>query len=212
MGRSTKPRRRRAAAPALRYERQPRRPSSSGKAKKTGDVVFGCLIFLAVTGAAVVLVALDMFWAEDAWQWAADAWLGGAYSFAAFLGVIGPCLAALSFYCLCATQWKSWRLHPWRTLINTGAGIAAAAALAPCTALVYSAHDDGDRAKGNDGPPSWVFSSYPWLWAVGLLSTLVVITLAIWIAVAYYNRRRSTAALKTPGTLDDGERAPSAAL
>lgn len=138
-------------------------------------------------GAFVLLATLDWLWGNETWQWAAEARPGGAYGFAGFLGVVGPCLTALAVFCLCRTQWKSWRQHPWRTLVSAGACIASTAALLPFVVLALNAQYSG-RRRGRDGTPSWVFSNYPWLWAVGLLSTLAAIVLSIWIAVVHYRR------------------------
>jgi multisubunit Na+/H+ antiporter MnhB subunit len=167
MGRSAKPRRRRASASALNYERKAGRKGPRRNKSNSSEVsASGCAIGLGIAGLIVLLATLDMLWGDDTWQWAAEGWPGGAYGFAVLVGTGGPCLVVLSALGLRHMKWKSWRAHPVRTLTNTMVGALAMAALVPWASLVYNAQDTGKWGRGAASSPSWVFSNYPWLWAV----------------------------------------------
>ncbi|MET9682042.1 hypothetical protein [Streptomyces coeruleorubidus] len=97
-------------------------------------------------------------------------------------------------------KWKSWKAHPARTLVRTGLGVTSAAALVPYVSLVFNAQDTGEWGRGRDTAPSWVFSNYPWLWAVGLLSTIVTITALVRAAFVINDRRRPEAEEATQPT------------
>jgi hypothetical protein len=189
----------------LNYERKPLKPGSSNKKSKSSEVsVLGCSISLGIAGVIVLLATLDMLWGDDTWQWAAEEWLGGAYGFAVCVGIGGPFLAVLSVLCLGRMKWRSWRAHPVRTVTNTLVGTLATMALAPYASLVYNAQNTGKWGRGATSSPSWVFSNYPWLWAVGLLSTVATIGVVIWLSVAYSRRQKSAAELDIPRDLDTG--------
>ena len=67
MAGSTKPRRRRASAPALRYERRSGKPGSAGSDETKGEWAFGCLLFLGFVAIIVLLAVLDRLWGVGAW-------------------------------------------------------------------------------------------------------------------------------------------------
>lgn len=191
MAGSTKPRRRKASAPALRYERRPGKPGSAARAEQKSEWAFGCLLFLGFAAIIVLLAVLDRLCGDGTWQWAAKSWPGGAYGFAGCVGVAGPCVLVLSLFCLSRMRWRSWREHPGSTVLSTGAAIASLAALVPYVALVSHAQNTGKWGKGRDTPPSWVFRNFPWLWAVGLLGTVVAMA-ALACALVIHNRRQRT--------------------
>ncbi|CAM5270801.1 hypothetical protein GCM10010266_49560 [Streptomyces griseomycini] len=164
----------------------------------------GCLVGLGCAGLMVLAATLDWLWGDDAWQWAAASWPGGAYAFAVCIGVIGPCLAALSVFSLSHMGWKSWRKHPARTLTHTAVGVASTVALMPLGSLITNAQNSGGWARSRTSSPTWVFSHYPWLWAVGLASTVVSAILLIRVVVAYHRlRRRSPAPGAESGSRQD---------
>lgn len=134
----------------------------------------------------------DMLWGDDTWRWAARAWPGGAYGFAAFLGVSAPCPFALSLWSLSRVGRRSWRTHPARTAGRTLLTVLAAAPLLPFLALAFNAADNG-KSRHHSGLPSWVFSNYPWLWALGLASTVGGTVLLIGLLVAVSRRKSATA-------------------
>lgn len=125
MGGSAKPRRRRAAAPALRYERSPGpRPTR----RKTGATLFGGLVLLGVVGCVVPFALLERELGDSTWRWAADR-PGGAYGFAGVLGVAGPLVAVLGVRSLMRMPWTTWRRQRGRALRIAGTAAALAAAL-----------------------------------------------------------------------------------
>ncbi|MEU0966562.1 hypothetical protein ABZ357_14540 [Streptomyces sp. NPDC005917] len=189
MGGSAKPRRPKAAPAALRV-----RGAVKKKEKKDLDGLFGCLMFLGI-GGGIVLVALGtMLWGDDTWRWAARNWPGGAYAFAMCLGVAAPLLVALFFRALDGVDRKAWKAHPARALGWTVLAVLAVAALLPFLSLAFNAMDSGKRKHGSVAS-SWVFAHYPWLWAVGIASTLASAVLVVWAAVLLV--RRSDAAAGT---------------
>ncbi|MFF4748335.1 hypothetical protein ACWD5R_00430 [Streptomyces sp. NPDC002514] len=191
MAGSAKPKRRRAAASGLDYDPRPNRLSSCReKNRPKGNFTFGLLMFLGVTGIIILFVTLDILWGDETWMWAAESLPGGAYGFSACVGICGPCLAALSIFSLIRLSQKSQRIHKGRTLVMAGLCIASTALLVPYIVLVFNAQNTGKWGRGNSTSPSWVFSNYPWLWAVGLLSTMVTIAGLIWVFVAC-NRRKT---------------------
>ncbi|MFJ4565679.1 hypothetical protein ACIP4U_18590 [Streptomyces caelestis] len=188
----------------MNYERQPRKPGSSRKSESSQVSILGCSIGLGIVGLIILLATFDILWGDDTWQWAAEEWPGGAYGFAVCVGIGGPCLAVLSVLCLGHMKWKSWRAHPVRTVTNTMVGALVTIALAPYASLVYNAQDTGKWGRGASSSPSWVFSNYPWLWAIGLLSTVATIGVVIWLSVAYIRRQSSAADPDVPRNLDTG--------
>lgn len=189
MAGSAKPGRPRAAAPSLRYEHRPgKRSESKGKGSEKGDKAFGCLVFLSLSGVFALLALANMFWGDETWEWSADTWPGGAYGFAVFLGALVPCVATGFVMALSRTDWKSWKSHKVRTFGFTLSAVVCGAAMLQLVSLIFNAQDTGKWGRGRDTPPSWVFSNYPWLWAVGLLSTVVTATLLIALSVARHKR------------------------
>lgn len=185
MAGSAKPRRPRAAAPSLRYEHRPgKRSVRESKRSSKGDTLFGCLVFLVFTAVVVLLALLDLSWGDETWEWSADTWPGGAYGFAMFLGTLVPCVVTAFFMAVSRTAWKSWKAHRIRSFGFTLLAVACGAAMLQLVSLIFNAQDTGKWGRGRDTPPSWVFSNYPWLWAVGLMSTIATATLLIALAVA----------------------------
>ncbi|MGW3409040.1 hypothetical protein [Streptomyces sp. NPDC000888] len=193
MGGSTRPRRGKAAAASLRYETRPgKRPAREGERSGKGDKLFGCFVFLSLAAAFTFLVLADMFWGDGTWQWAADAWPGGAYGFAVFLGALLPSVVALFGLSLARMDRKSWKTHKARTFGCTFLTVGCGAAMLQLVALIFSAQDTGKWGRGTSTSPSWVFRNYPWLWAVGFASTIAVAALLICLYVAYSRRRGGT--------------------
>lgn len=52
-----------------------------------GEKVFGCLVLPVFVPLILPLVAIYMNWGHDIWGTIAPAWPGGAYAFAATVGV-----------------------------------------------------------------------------------------------------------------------------
>ncbi|MFK0154925.1 hypothetical protein ACIQVL_14925 [Streptomyces sp. NPDC090499] len=182
MGGSAKPRRPRAAPAASRV-----RGAGTKKARKDRDALFGCLLFLGIGGGIVLMALGTMLWGDDAWRWAARTWPGGAYAFAVCLGMAAPLLAALFLRALDGMDRKAWKTHPARALGWTLLAVLAVASLLAFLSLAFDAMDSGKR-KHRSVAPSWVFAHYPWLWAVGIASTLASAVLLVWLMVALSRR------------------------
>ncbi|GGT35555.1 hypothetical protein ABT368_04545 [Streptomyces althioticus] len=193
MSGSVKPRRPRAAAPALRYER-PSRVSGATR-RKRGDALFGGFVLLAAVGCAVLFAFLESELGDSTWRWAADR-PGGAYGFAGFLGVAGPLVAVLCARSLMRMPWTSWRRQRGRAVRIAGTAAASAVALVVHALLVFNAQDTGKWGKGPDGPPSWVFRHHPWLWGVGLSATLLTCAALACVALLRFRHGRR----RTPGS------------
>ncbi|MFJ8791098.1 hypothetical protein [Streptomyces sp. NPDC102462] len=192
MGGSARGRRPKAAAGALRYEHRPRvRGTGRVKARRgKRDFVVGSLFVASVVGLIVLLAVLDRAWGDATWRWAADRWPGGAYGFAVCLGVAAPCLFAVSLWALSGTTRRSWRTGPARALARAVLAVATAAPLLPFVTLAWNATDDGEgRAGSRNGPPSWAFRHCPWLWLVGLATTVVTVAALVALAVMVVRRR-----------------------
>ncbi|MER5518689.1 hypothetical protein [Streptomyces sp. NPDC002763] len=182
MGGSAKPRRPRAAPAASRV-----RGPGAKKAKKDRDALFGCLMFLGIGGGIVLMALGTMLWGDDAWQWAARNWPGGAYAFAVCLGVAAPLLVALFLRTLDGVGRKAWKTSPALALAWTVLAVLAVASLLAFLCLAFDAMDSGKR-KHRSVAPSWVFAHYPWLWAVGIASTLASAVLLVWTLVILTRR------------------------
>jgi hypothetical protein len=187
VGGSAKPRRRKAASSALQYEHQPGRRSSGNKPEKKSEYAFGCLISLGIAAVLILFALIDTLWGDGTWKWAAESWPGGAYSFAVFLGALAPCVAMLLVRSLSCMDWKS---HKARAFGRTSLAVACGALLVPYVSLVFNSQDTGKWGRGPSTSPSWVFSNYPWLWAVGLFSTIATFTLLVWVLIARSRLRR----------------------
>ncbi|MEU5311124.1 hypothetical protein [Streptomyces sp. NPDC021562] len=182
MGGSAKPRRPRAAPAASRV-----RGAGVKEAKKDRDALFGCLMFLGIAGGIVLMALGTMLWGDDAWQWAARNWPGGAYAFAVCLGMAAPLLGALLLRALEGVDRKAWGSRPALALGRTVLAVLAVASLLAFLSLAFDAMDSGKRKRRSVGP-SWVFAHYPWLWAVGIASTLASAVLLVWLLVVLSRR------------------------
>ncbi|WP_413757643.1 hypothetical protein [Streptomyces sp. MMBL 11-3] len=181
---SARPGRRRAAASSLRYEHRPgRRTAHENKDTGTGGKLFGCLIFLAVAVPLVLLALMSMFWGDDTWRWADDAWPGGTYGFAVFAGALVPCLVALFMMALTGMSREYRKAHKARASARALLALLCGAAMLQLGSLIFVAQDTGKWGRGASSPPSWTFRTQPWLWAVGLAATAGMTALLITVAV-----------------------------
>jgi hypothetical protein len=96
--------------------------------------------------------------------------------------VAAPLLVALFLRALDGVGRKAWKTHPARALGWTVLAVLAAASLLAFLSLAFDAMDSGKRKHRSVGP-SWVFAHYPWLWAVGIASTLASAVLLVWTLV-----------------------------
>ena len=68
--------------------------------------------------------------------------------------------------------------------------------------------DDGRGRYGHETEPSWAFVTYPWLWAVGLLSSLVTVVAGVSAVALYFKVTRKPSA-PAPLTREEPPRPPS---
>lgn len=177
MGGSARPKRRRAAAAALGHEHAGRRPSADRREKGSWrNVGGGCLILLAALAAVTAFGLTAQSWGEELWGRAAPASPGGGYGFAAAVGAVLPFGFAALVAPLSRMRWKE---RPLRSLGWALASLPGLAAFSFCALVVFTTtrpkrHRDWNSACYSRGNPCWVHVEYPWIWAVGLLSTVLV--------------------------------------
>ncbi|MEU4082907.1 hypothetical protein [Streptomyces aureus] len=198
MGGSARPKRRRAAGAALGYEHVRLRPSAWAQAREKAsrrESRGGCLILLAAMAAFTGFAFTVMTWGTQLWGSAAPAWPGNGYGFAAVIGAAPPLgLAAV----IVTLDRVKWRTSPLRSLGWVLASLPGAAACFLWAVVVFATFrpkyrrdwDSGCYARGN---PCWVHVEYPWVWAVGLLSTVLVAAALIAVLIRIANAREKAA-------------------
>ncbi|MFD8737668.1 hypothetical protein ACFV06_22485 [Streptomyces sp. NPDC059618] len=188
MGGSARPKRRRATAAALGHGHAGRRPSAGQRTGEKGswrNVGGGCLILLAALAALAAFGLTARAWGPDLWGRAAPASPGGGYGFAAAVGAALP----LGFAALVtALSRMKWRQRPLPSLGWALASLPALAVCSLCALVVFTAtrpkhRRDWDFGCYSRGNPCWVHVEYPWVWAVGLLSTVLVAAALITVLV-----------------------------
>ncbi|PJM91670.1 hypothetical protein [Streptomyces sp. CB01373] len=133
-------------------------------------------------------------WGKKVWGGLAPAWPGGGYGFAATVGAMVPfALAAL----IAPLTRMDWRRSKARTLGWAAAalpGLVWGEAISVVIAGVMRPKHrrDWDSACYAEGDTCWVHVRYPFVWAVGLVTTLVVSALLIVLIVKYVARDDET--------------------
>ncbi|MGW1062937.1 hypothetical protein ACWD4F_00235 [Streptomyces aureus] len=147
---------------------------------------------MVIVTAAIVGFALTvMTWGADLWGRTAPAAPGGGYAFAAFVGTLLPAGLAVAVMSLGRVTWKA---SPLRSVGWAVASLSGAAAVFVWAVVVFAGFrpkhrrdwDGGCYARGN---PCWIHVEYPWFWAVGLLSTVLVSTVLITTAMKIMRAR-----------------------
>ncbi|WP_328554104.1 hypothetical protein [Streptomyces sp. NBC_00358] len=199
MSGSAKPGRRKAAGAALRYEHVRQRPSAWAQArgKVSGrESRGGCLILLAAAAAIIGFALTVMTLGTELWGSAAPAWPGRGYGFAAVVGAAGPLGLAAGIAALGRTR---WRTNPLRSLGWVLASLPGAAASFVWVVVAFAGLRPKHRRNWDSdcysrGNPCWVHVEYPWVWAVGLLSTVLVSAVLMTVLFRIDKARRNTAA------------------
>ncbi|MGW3667102.1 hypothetical protein [Streptomyces sp. NPDC005141] len=194
MSGSAKPKRRRAAGAALRYEHVGQRPSAWRRTKEKAtwrDAGAGCLIMLVALVAIAGFAMTAHAWGPELWGRVAPASPGGGYGFAAGVGALLP--LGLAAVIATLTRMK-WRASPLRSLGWVIASLPGVATCALWAQVVFAAARPKHRRDWNGschskGEACWVHQEYPWVWAVGLLSTALVAAALIAAAVKITNAR-----------------------
>ena len=150
----------------------------------TGSIVVGLVAVCLLIG------LLGRAWGDDVWQWADRNWPGGAYVFAVCLGIAGPCLGGAAMVQLLLAHRASQKVRSGSGVGRAVLGAAFAVAFAAFLSLAWDAVFN-DSYEQQTGPPSWVFSHLPWLWAVGTGASATTVAVAILIARCTAAARRS---------------------
>ncbi|MEV8036618.1 hypothetical protein [Streptomyces sp. NPDC086182] len=196
MSGSAKPKRQRAAGAALRYEHVRQRPSGEGEKKKAprGETFVSCLFLLAAMAAFVGFALLVMAWGSELWGHVAPASPGTGYGFAAGVGALLPLGVAAMIATLSRMNWKR---SPLRSLGWAAASLPGVAAFFVWAVVFFATfrpkhRRDWDSRCYSQGGPCWLHEEYPWVWAVGFLSTVLVAAALITVAIKVANAREKT--------------------
>ncbi|MFI6371566.1 hypothetical protein [Streptomyces sp. NPDC050546] len=209
---SAKPKRGKAARPALRYVHRPGRPPSLRRAKTSvGERLFGCLVLPGFVALIMPLVFFDMYWSHDLWGHFAPAWPGGAYAFAASVGALVPLVFLTWVWPLTRMNWKKSRSRSLAWVAASLPGLAAGYVVAGTikTTVRPKRRRNWDSECYSQGGPCWVHVHYPWLWVVGLVATLTAAALLITLFVKYGGRSASTSPSTAEPAAGPTPRSPS---
>lgn len=106
-GGSAKPKRRKAAGSALRYDHRPGRSHADEVEKRDRGCAWGCLV---IPGAFLLLLTplllFEWYWGHELWGGLAPAWPGGAYAFAGTVGALIPLVFLAWAAPLTRMDWK----------------------------------------------------------------------------------------------------------
>ncbi|MFJ4975679.1 hypothetical protein ACIP6X_10115 [Streptomyces coeruleorubidus] len=203
---SAKPKRRKAAGAALRYEHRPGRPNAGEAKKRDWGCAWGCVVLPSFALLLTPLVLLKTYWSHELWGDFAPAWPGGAYAFAATVGALVPLVFLAWVWPLTRMDWKKSkpRSLAWAaaSLPGLAAGYLVAGVIMATTRP--KRRRDWDYDCYREGGACWVHVHYPYLWVVGLVATLVAAALLITLFFKYGGRSSATA----PST-SEPEDAPS---
>jgi hypothetical protein len=121
------------------------------------------------------------------WGELAPSWPGGGYVFAVCVGTLVPLAFAAFIAPLGRLNWKKRKLRSLSWAAASLPGMASFQLLAAViTATIRPKHrEDWDGSCFSKGNPCWVHVHYPFLWAVGLLSTLAGAALLITLLIRY---------------------------
>jgi hypothetical protein len=208
---SAKPKRRKAAGAALRYEHRRGRATPDQPRKRDWSCLGGCGILLGFLVLITPLVLFDMYWGHELWGDVAPAWPGGAYAFAGTAGALVPLVFIAWVWPLTLMDWKKSKPRSLAWAVASLPGLAAGYLVAGVigTTIRPKRRRDWDYDCYREGGPCWVHVHYPWLWAVGLAATLAVITLLIGLFARHVRRSSATAPSTSEPEDDPTPRSPT---
>ncbi|MFJ8198009.1 hypothetical protein [Streptomyces sp. NPDC096152] len=184
-GGSAKPKRRKAAAAALRYEHRKGRSAAPRKNERGASCLFAFLVVLGLTVFLLPTIMMMRAYGRDIWGGLAPAWPGGGYAFAATVGALVP--VALGSVIAALTRMNR-RESKTRSLGRVAAALPGLAACWVFGIVIGSTtrpkhRRDWDADCYARGGGCWVHAHYPFVWAVGLVTTLAVGALLISLLV-----------------------------
>lgn len=182
---SAKPKRRKAAAAALRYEHRKGRSAAPRKKERGASCLFALLVVLGFAAFLVPMVMMMSAYGRDIWGDLAPAWPGGGYAFAATVGALVP--VALGSVIAALTR-MNWSESKARSLGWVAAALPGLAACWVFGIVIGSTtrpkhRRDWDAGCYARGGGCWVHTHYPFVWAVGLVTTLAVGALLVALLV-----------------------------
>ncbi|MFD6168166.1 hypothetical protein [Streptomyces coeruleorubidus] len=194
-GSSAKPKRKKAAGAALRYEHRPGRAAAEQPEKRDWSCLGGCATLVGFAALIMPLVLFDTYWGHDLWGGLAPAWPGGAYAFAASVGVLVPLVFLVWVWPLTRMNWKKSKPRSLAWAAASLPGLAAGYLVAGVimTTTRPKRRRDWDYDCYRQGGPCWVHVHYPYLWVVGLVATLAAAALLITLFFKYGGRSSATA-------------------
>ncbi|GAA2946581.1 MULTISPECIES: hypothetical protein [Streptomyces] len=210
-GGSAKPKRRKAAGSALRYEHRPGRPNADQPEKRGWGCLWACVVLPGFVVLLMPLVLFDMYWGHELWGDVAPAWPGGGYAFAAIVGALVP----LVFLAWAAPLTRmNWKKSKARSLAWVAASLPGLAAGYLVVGVIFTTvrpkrRRNWDSECYSEGGPCWVHVHYPWLWAVGLVATLAAAALLITLLVGLSRRAAPTAPSTSEPEAGPTPRSPS---
>ncbi|CAL9523340.1 hypothetical protein [Streptomyces sp. enrichment culture] len=185
-GGSARPKRRKAAPASLRYEH--RRVRLPGPKERDRGWILGCLGML-LSGLVIIVpvVMVEMTWGVELWGETADDWPGRGYGMAATVGALVPPAFAAFVAPLTRMNWARSKVRSLAWACAALPGLLACQALGGLISGVLrpKRRRDWDAECYSEGHACWIHVHYPWVWLVGLLTTLAVGALLVAVLVRY---------------------------
>ncbi|TLS41995.1 hypothetical protein FE633_33520 [Streptomyces montanus] len=203
MSGSARPKRRRAAGTALRYERVRGRvtvsPSPERQPRVKWDAVLRWLVVVTVTAEICGLCLVAIFWGpEVVWGDIALAWPGGPYGVAATTGLLVVLAVAALVGTLTRVTWPENKVRSLKWIAASLPGHALAAVLA---IVLFTAMRPKRRNRGmecySEGGPCWLREEYPYVWAI-IWATALSAGAAVLGVRFLYRRRRPASDANSP--------------
>lgn len=191
-GGSARPKRGKAAPAALRYEHRGRPPAGApAKKRDWSGCGFSLLLVSGFLALVVPMASAEDSWGGRVWGEVAPGWPGGAYVFAATAGAVVPLALAAVIAPLTRMNRKAGRV---RSLFRAAAALPGFAACWLLSVVILGTTRPRRRRNWDSechgrGRPCWVHEQYPWIWAVGLLATLVTAALLVVVLVRLAGRK-----------------------
>ncbi|MGI5197336.1 hypothetical protein ACQEVY_27525 [Streptomyces sp. CA-288835] len=203
MSGSARPKWRRAAGAALRYEPVQGRVVSRGpgrEPKVKWDAVLRWVIAIALTLEIAGLSLVTHFWVRNhVWGGLAPAWPGGPYGLAATAGLLVPLTIAALFVTLTRVKWPQDKVGSLKWIAASLPGHVMAALL---TVVLFTAMRPRRlRGRGPDcyseGGACWLREEYPYIWAI-IWGTALLAGAAVLGGRFVYRRRRAAIGGNSP--------------